>query len=222
MICGTLSDIEQIRDRICTDKNRTMLWSGARQPFGLFHQDGSPKLWKERDLEWAKRNNCENYDEIKVGMPVIVSNYYGEEISDFIAKENGKETLGQALRRLEIEIPEDNEDFWELLSQFWAENAQGEVGLSSGQTIQKTKIFARKEFSIIKANMKVTSIIVYDNYPVTAGGEKSRIYQRHEFERMEAHELCLYWRSNADKKRYTSMTEPETATTQLVLHPRMK
>lgn len=170
IICKTPKDVLAIKDRICTEVNRTMLWSGALDPFTI--QD-------------------------KEGKPIIIDDYYGPEVNSWIARDSNKDTLNMLFDKVGIILPEyDNNDAnsvecWETASQIWAENAQGEVGVSVGSTVSNTSMFAKKELNTLKANQSVLSIIVYDIWPINADGKKPKIYLRNEFEKMNPNEFIL-------------------------------
>lgn len=170
LICENPEDVLKIRDKICTGLNKTMLWSGAETPFAI---------------------------EGNTGESIIIDNYYGSEVHSWIARENDKETLDMAFDRIGITLPNydcDNKNSvlcWETASQIWAENARGEVALSAGDAIADNSKFALVELDTLKRNQDVVSIVVYDIWPINAGGKTPKVYARTEFEKMSPHDFVL-------------------------------
>jgi len=170
-VCNNPEDVLKIRDKICTGLNKTMLWSGAKNPFTI---------------------------QGKAGEPIVIDDYHGPEINSMIARDSGKETLNMLFDRVGITLPKydyynkNSAMCWETASQIWAENARGEVGISVGDVISGASVFALVELGILKGNQNVVSIVVYDNWPINAdGAKKPKTYTRNEFEKMSPMEFVL-------------------------------
>jgi len=198
IVCNNSKDVLAIRHKICTGMNKTMLWSGAKKPLRFHNSDGSLWTWSARDIEeaslWAPDDQLEK---MRAGETAIIDNYHGAEINALIARDNGKDTLNMMFDRVGISLPEyDSDDSnsvecWETASRIWAENASGEVGVSVGSAINRNSVFAAIELDLLKANDNVTSIVVYDNWPIAANGKPPKKYKREEFERMDSGEFIL-------------------------------